>query len=97
MGVKRPKPSGEIGTFYHYSQSLFFFVQILFRKQLILHKGPSMGWVGGWFEVVQQKTVKDYFGSDSSNQSTFSSKFIRLQRQPTQIYLIWNCYKRKIE
>ena len=69
MGVKRPKPSGEIGTFYHYSQSLFFFVQILFRKQLILHKGPSMGWVGGWFEVVQQKTVKDYFGSDSSNQS----------------------------
>ena len=72
MGVKRPKPSGEKYSSCSANSTIIvkvFFLQILFRKQLILHKWPSMEWVDGWFEVVQQKTVKDYFGSDSSNQS----------------------------
>ena len=63
MGVKRPKPSGEKYSNCSANSTIivkgFFFTN--FRKLFILHKGPSMGWVGGWFEVVQQKTVKDYF------------------------------------
>ena len=58
-----------------------------------------MGWVGGWFEVVQQKTVKDYFGSDSTNQSIFFFQIYQMANTTncTQICLIWICYYRHIE